>query len=142
MTGHVDPPLRTPSQPDGDAPHVVVQLDRRNVWRAGWVLAAVAMEPAVARLSLRMRRGAATAVVMGATLLAIVVFLLAFGQLLADQLATLVRSIPSIVERATTWANEHLDTHLDAQTVLAELGSGTSTLATVATGLAGGLIGA
>jgi predicted PurR-regulated permease PerM len=171
MTGHVDPPLRTPSQPDGDAPHVVVQLDRRNVWRAGWVLvavaafaafgrwviedggsviftlvmsmlAAIAMEPAVARLSHRMRRGMATAVVMGATLLAIVVFLLAFGQLLADQLATLVRSIPSIIERATTWANEHLDTHLDPETVLAELSGGTSTLATVAQGLAGGLIGA
>src|SRR6476660_9055948 len=171
MSGHEDPPPETPSPPDRDAPHVVVQLDRRNVWRAGWVLvavgafaafgrwviedggsviftlvmsmlAAIAMEPAVARLSRRMRRGAATAVVMGTTLLAIVVFLLAFGQLLADQLVTLVRSIPSIVERATTWANEHLDTHLDAQTVLAELGSGTSTLATVATGLAGGLIGA
>ncbi|WP_323096445.1 AI-2E family transporter [Intrasporangium sp. YIM S08009] len=171
MPGHVDPPPETPSPPARDAQHVVVHLDRRNVWRAGWVLvaivafaafgrwvledggsviftlvmsmlAAIAMEPAVARLSRRMRRGAATAVVMGATLLAIVVFLLAFGQLLADQLATLVRSIPSIVERATTWANEHLDTHLDAQTVLAELSSGTSALATVATGLAGGIVGA
>src|SRR5690349_20600313 len=128
MPGHADPPPQTPPQtPDPlprDATRVVVHLDRRNVWRAGWVLvavvafaafghwvlqdggnviftlvmsmmAAIAMEPAVARLSRRMRRGGATAVVMGATLLAIVVFLIAFGQLLADQLVTFVHSIPS-----------------------------------------------
>ena len=171
MPGHEDPLPEAPSPAAGDTPRVVVQLDRRNVWRAGWVLvavaalaafgrwvvedggsviftlvmsmmAAIAMEPAVARLSHRMRRGAATAVVMGATLLAVVVFLIAFGQLLADQLATLVQSIPAIVERVTTWANEHLDTNLDAQTVLAEVGAGTSTLAMLAQGLAGGLVGA
>ncbi|WP_083707285.1 AI-2E family transporter [Intrasporangium flavum] len=171
MTGHTDPPLETPSPADRDAPHVVVRLDQRNVWRAAWVLvavlafaafgrwvlddggsviftlvmsmlAAIAMEPAVARLSRRMRRGAATGIVMGATLLAVAVFLLAFGQLLADQLATFVHSIPALVESGLTWASEHLGMRLDPQTVLHALGGGTSAFATVATDLAGGLIGA
>src|SRR4051812_31391489 len=97
--------------------NVVVHLDRRNVWRAGWVLvavtalaalasfviddggnviftlimsmlAAIAMEPAVARLSHRMPRGAATMAVMLGVLVFVIVFLLAFGRLLGEQLAT------------------------------------------------------
>ncbi|GAA2745048.1 AI-2E family transporter [Terrabacter aerolatus] len=148
-----------------------VRFDRQSVWRSGWTLvgvvalaalgkwvlddggsviftltmsmiAAIAMEPAVARLSLRMRRGVATFVVMFGTILFLVVFLIAFGQLLAEQLATLVRAVPELVRQATTWAGERFGMTLDYETILKELGIGTSALTSAATSLAGGLVGA
>ncbi len=163
-----DRPDRRPDP--SPSPGVTVHLDRLDVWRAGWVLVAVvavaalgrwvvddggtviftlvmsmiasiAMEPAVARLSRGMRRGAATGVVMLGVLLFVVAFLLAFGRLLAQQLATLARSIPQLVEGATAWANETFDATLGYQALLDQLGGSTATLASVAGGLAGGLIG-
>jgi predicted PurR-regulated permease PerM len=153
------------------ATDVRVRFDRQSVWRAGWtivgvvalaalakwvlddggsviftlvmsMIAAIAMEPAVARLSLRMRRGVATFLVMFGTLVLIVVFLIAFGQLLAEQLATLVRSIPELLRQVTTWASEQFGMSLDYETILKELGIGTSALTSAATSLAGGLVGA
>jgi predicted PurR-regulated permease PerM len=149
---------------------VVVRFDRRNVWRTGWVLAgvvalaalarwvvddggsviftlimsmlaAIAMEPAVARLSRRMRRGVATIIVMLGVLLFIIVFLLAFGRLLGEQLATFVKSVPAIVERAVAWANETFGASLTVQSILEQFTGGTAGLARVAGDLAGGLIG-
>jgi predicted PurR-regulated permease PerM len=149
---------------------VVVRFDRRNVWRTGWVLAgvvalaalarwvvddggsviftlimsmlaAIAMEPAVARLSRRMRRGVATIIVMLGVLLFIIVFLLAFGRLLGEQLATFVKSVPAIVERAVAWANETVGASLTVQSILEQFTGGTAGLARVAGDLAGGLIG-
>jgi predicted PurR-regulated permease PerM len=157
------------SAPDGPPP-VVIHFDRRNVWRSGlvlaavvalaalvkWVLddggsviftlimsmlAAIAMEPAVARLSHRMRRGAATMLVMLGVLLFVIVFMLAFGRLLGEQLATFVRSVPDIVERAVAWANETFGASLSVQSILDQLTGGTTGLAKVAGDLAGGLIG-
>ncbi|MEO7752161.1 MAG: AI-2E family transporter [Terracoccus sp.] len=153
-----------------DPPGVTVRLDRRSVWRAAWVvvavvalaalgrwvladggpviftlvmsmLASIAMEPAVARLSQRMRRGAATAVVMGGVALFLVVFLLAFGRLLAEQLTTLARSIPLLVQEATAWANDTFDVSLGYQDLLGQLGGSTAALAGLAGDLAGGLVG-
>ena len=150
---------------------VRVRFDRQSVWRAGWttvgvvalaalgkwvvddggsviftlvmsMLAAIAMEPAVGRLSLRMRRGVATFLVMFGTILVVVVFLFAFGQLLAEQLATLARSIPELLRQVTTWASERFGMSLDYETILSELGIGTSALTSAATSLAGGLVGA
>ena len=63
----------------------------------GW-FAALAMEPAVGRLTRWMPRGAATASVMLAFLLAVVGFLWAFGALLVDQLAQLVTAFPDIAD--------------------------------------------
>lgn len=151
--------------------NVRVQFDRQSVWRAGWtlagvvalaalarwvlddgggviftlvmsMLAAIAMEPAVARLSLRMRRGVATFIVMFGTMLFLVVFLVVFGQLLAEQLATLVRAVPGLVREVTTQAGERFGMTLDYETILKELGIGTSALTSAATSLAGGLVGA
>ena len=95
------------------------------MWRAGWVvvgvvalalvarwiladggsviftlilsfLASVAMEPAVARLSLRMRRGVAAMIVMVAFIAACALFLVIFGRLLGDQIAQFVQGVPAL----------------------------------------------
>jgi predicted PurR-regulated permease PerM len=139
---------------------VQVRFDRRSVWRAGWLtvaivaiaalgkfviddggsviftlimamLASIAMEPAVARLSRRMRRGVATMTVMLGVLVFCIVFMLAFGKLLADQLVTFVASIPTLVQAATTWANETFGADLSPDKLLAQF-----------TDDVGGLIGA
>ena len=152
------------------ATDVVIHLDRANVWRTGWVLvavvalaalakfvindggsviftlvmsmlAAIAMEPAVARLSQRMRRGVATMIVMLGVLVFIIVFLLAFGRLLGEQLATFVQSVPALVESGVKWANETFGTSLSVQSLLDQFTGGTSGLAALAGDLAGGLIG-
>jgi predicted PurR-regulated permease PerM len=152
------------------ATDVVMHLDRRNVWRTGWVLvavvalaalgkfvvndggsviftlimsmlAAIAMEPAVARLSRRMRRGMATMLVMLGVLVFIIVFLLAFGRLLGEQIATFIRSVPGLVDSAVAWANETFGTSLSVDALLDQFTGGTTGLAKVAGDLAGGLIG-
>jgi predicted PurR-regulated permease PerM len=89
-----------------------------------------------------MRRGVATFLVMFGNLVLIIVFLIAVGQLLAEQLATLVRSIPELLRQVTTWASEQFGMSLDYETILKELGIGTSALTSAATSLAGGLVGA
>ena len=163
-------PAATGSTAPPGATDVVMHLDRRNVWRTGWVLvavvalaalgkfvvndggsviftlvmsmlAAIAMEPAVARLSRRMRRGMATMLVMLGVLVFIIVFLLAFGRLLGEQIATFIRSVPGLVESAVTWANETFGTSLSVESLLDQFTGGTTGLAKVAGDLAGGLIG-
>lgn len=57
-----------------------------------------AMEPAVARLARHMRRGAATGLVMAAFVVLAVVFAVAFGQLLVEQVATLLKGLPDLVK--------------------------------------------
>ena len=160
-TGSIAPPGAT---------DVVIHLDRANVWRTGWVLvgvvalaalanfvisdggsviftlimsmlAAIAMEPAVARLSQRMRRGVATMIVMLGVLVFIIIFLLAFGRLLGQQLATFVQSVPALVESGVAWANETFGTSLSVQSLLDQFTGGTSGLSSLAGDLAGGLIG-
>jgi predicted PurR-regulated permease PerM len=70
----------------------------------GW-FAALAMEPAVSRLSRRMPRPAATGLVMVAVLLAFLGFLWAFGSLLVDQLTALVEAAPDIATDVLAWVN-------------------------------------
>ncbi|GAA2161446.1 putative PurR-regulated permease PerM [Humibacillus xanthopallidus] len=166
MTGPSTEPPLSPT-PGAD---IVVRFDRRNVWRTGWVLAgvvalaalakwvvddggsviftlimsmlaAIAMEPAVARLSHRMRRGVATILVMLGVLLFVIVFMLAFGRLLGEQLATFVRSVPDIIARAVDWANATFGASLSVQSILDQFTGGTAGLASLAGDLAGGLIG-
>ena len=67
--------------------------------------AALAMEPAVSRLTRWMPRGLATASVMVGFLLAVVAFLWAFGALLVDQLAQLVKAFPVIAEEVLAAVN-------------------------------------
>lgn len=170
VPGAVPEPAPANSRVPASATDVVIHLDRRNVWRNAWVLvavfalaalvkfvindgggviftlimstlAAIAMEPAVARLSHRMRRGVATMIVMLGVLAFVIVFLLAFGRLLGEQLATFVQSVPALVESAVAWANETFGTSLSVQKLLDQFTGGTTGLAKVAGDLAGGLIG-
>ena len=60
--------------------------------------AALAMEPAVAKLGGRMKRGAATGVVMLSAGLFLVLFGLAFGNLIAEQLMQAAKMLPSFAE--------------------------------------------
>lgn len=83
--------------------------------------AAIAMAPAVDRLSRRMRRGAATAIVMGAFALFVVVFLAAFGGLFADQVTQLIRRVPEIVDGVLEWANDAFSVTLSRDQVLSSL---------------------
>jgi predicted PurR-regulated permease PerM len=149
---------------------VRVVLEPRTVWRAGWVvvgvvalalvarwvladggsviftlilsfLASVAMEPAVARLSLRMRRGVAAMIVMVAFTVACALFLVIFGRLLGDQIAQFVQGVPALASEVVDWANRRFGASLDAQSVMARLNLTPAALNTIAANVAGGVLG-
>ena len=110
-------------------------FDSRNVWRTSFIVlavvaialllkflledggsvifivlmawfASIAMEPAVGRLAQRMKRGLATALVMISILVFFIVFGVTFGNLLFDQIADLLRSLPGLLDSALVWFNE------------------------------------
>lgn len=148
----------------------MTRFDPRNVWQIGWVVialvavalflrfvvadagtviftllmawfAAIAMEPAVGRLAKRMRRGFATAIVMGGVLIFAVIFTLAFGQLLATQIAQLLEAIPSLVDSVIVWVNEQFDTRYNVQDILSQINLEPAQVATYATQVVGGILG-
>ena len=69
-----------------------------------WFLS-LAMEPAVAKLSTRMRRSVATGLVMAATGVFAVGFLVAFGSLFVDQAVQLLQILPAVIEALFDWVN-------------------------------------
>lgn len=105
-------------------------------------LAAVAMEPAVNRLSRYMKRGLATGVVMISVVLFAVVFFAAFGQLLLQQLSALVAALPAAIEAALGWLNETFHLSLSVSSLLEQLNITPSAIAAVGADFAGGVIGA
>jgi predicted PurR-regulated permease PerM len=159
----------TPGVP-GHIPTVRTVLVPANVWRVGLTLAglaalllfarfvladggsviftvvmswflSLAMEPAVAKLSTRMRRSLATLVVMvGAGLFAIG-FLVAFGSLFVEQAAQLLRGLPAIVEAVLGWANDTLGTNYQAGDILASISLSPDDVAVYAQDVLGGLLG-
>lgn len=86
--------------------------------------AAIAMAPAVDRLSRHMKRGVATILVMGIFALLVVVFIVAFGALLVDQLTQLITRIPDFLESALAWVNSTFSLNLTLEGVLSSLGGG------------------
>jgi predicted PurR-regulated permease PerM len=88
--------------------------------------AALAMGPAVNRLATRMRRGAATGLVMLAFAIFVVVFVAAFGSLLVGQLGELISRIPTLIDEAIAWVNATFDQKLSLDSLLASLGGGSS----------------
>lgn len=169
VTDEVEPAAPDPRLPE-DVSRRVLLLDRRNVWGVAWTivgvlvlvqvglfvlgggrsflylvvlawLAAVAMEPAVAKLSNRMPRGLATATVMLGLLVAIVVFLLLFGQLLAAQIIRLIDQLPGWTTTVVTWLNEQFNADLEPSSMLDSLGLTTDKLGGTAMNLAGGVLG-
>jgi predicted PurR-regulated permease PerM len=103
--------------------------------------AAIAMAPAVDRLAQRMRRGVATLLVMGAFLLFVVVFVLAFGSLLVDQLAQLVSRIPALIDSALAFVNSTFNQSLTLEGILAGVGGGGVDFGSLAQTIGGNLFG-
>ena len=101
----------------------------------------LAMEPLVNGLERRgIRRGLGTLIVMGCLLGGTVLFFLVFGNLLVDQLAALISSIPALIDNTITWINNTFHTDLNPQKILDTLGVKVSDLATYAANLGFGLL--
>lgn len=165
-------PARRRGSVDPAAPTSVtetVALSPRSVWRAGWVIAgvalcvfaigfivtrgggtiftliiamflAVAMEPAVRLLTRWMKRPLATALVMLAGFLAFGGFLAAFGGLLVSEVQSLVRSAPGAAESAVTWVNATFGTDYSTSTILDQLDLTPGKIADYATQFSGGVL--
>ncbi len=83
---------------------------------------ALAMEPAVAALARRMRRGLATGVVMIALALGLTAFVLAFGKLFVDQVSSFIAALPEIAANALAWFNRVTGSSFTFDTILDRLG--------------------
>lgn len=163
-------PAPEPSAPMADGPVRRVVLDLRSVWRAGLVLlgvvalgafgrfvlhegshvlvtialawlAALAMEPAVGRLSRRIPRGAAVAVVMAGLGVLLAVFLAVFGAMLADQVAQLIQTLPDVVQSIIGWVNTRFGTEYSVDTILQSINLTPSDAAGYANQVLGGVLG-
>lgn len=117
-----------------DSSEKTIRIDPRNFWRLGFItlaiiaigllinfviedgggvifivlmswFASIAMEPAVRRLAKHMKRGAATGIVMLSIAVSFVLFTLAFGNLLFNQVAELMRALPVLLENTLAWIN-------------------------------------
>jgi predicted PurR-regulated permease PerM len=133
--------------------HYRVTFAPGNIWRAGLVLlgvvafglvvrfiledggsviftvlmswfAAIAMAPLVDRLARRMKRGVATILVMTAFVVFLVVFVVAFGALLVDQLSQLIARIPALLDSALAWVNSTFSQSLTLENILSSVGAG------------------
>jgi predicted PurR-regulated permease PerM len=163
--------MATPEPAPAPPRHAVsIHFDRTSLWRAGWViialvaaaallkwvledagsiiftlvlslLASIAMEPAVGRLSRHVRRGFATAIVMVGLVILGAGFLFLFGKLLSDQIGTFAQSVPDLVQNFTDWASRRFGLDLDYQHHVNKLGGGTGALTSIAQNLAGGVLG-
>ncbi|MFM9133877.1 MAG: AI-2E family transporter, partial [bacterium] len=102
---------------------------------------AMAMAPAVDRLSQRMSRALATLVVMGAIALVLVIFIVAFGALLVDQVIEIIESLPTIAEEGLAWFNETFQTAYSAQELLAQVNLDQAALQRIAGEVALGIFG-
>lgn len=148
---------------------VRIMFDPANVWRTSFVLLAVvmvalvvqfvftkgasalftilmawfaslAMEPAVSRLARRMKRAAATGLVMISVVLFFVVFLTLFGQLFVTQVAGLIRILPELIQDAVAWVNETFQQEFSLQEILSQISLTPERAANYAGQIAGGVL--
>ena len=106
-----------------------------------WLLS-IAMEPAVAWLSNHgWRRGLGSGIVLLGILASSVLFLVVFGSLFATQLSELVKSIPDLIVNVVNWINTRFGTTLDPSHILETFKINAGTIATIASDLAGGVLG-
>ncbi len=103
--------------------------------------AAIAMAPVVNRLSQYMRRGLATGIVMVTAIVAVMVFLFAFGSLFVDQMTQLVLKVPDIVDGVLIWINSNFSTSLSRDEILASVNLSPQELASTAASLGVSLLG-
>lgn len=94
--------------------------------------AAIAMAPLVNWLSRRMKRGAATLLVMVTAIVGAAVFFLMFGALLFDQMAQLILLIPDLIDDTIEWVNTTFNLELSQGSLLEMAGLSTEDLATAA----------
>ena len=102
---------------------------------------ALAMEPAVARLTRWMPRAAATAVVMVAAILFVTGFLWLFGSLLVDQLTALVQAVPGIATEVLDQVNRATGSSYTFDDLLEQAGLSPSDLTGYAQDVAFGVLG-
>lgn len=101
---------------------------------------ALAMEPAVATLARRMRRGLATGVVMIGVGLGLVVFVLVFGKLFVDQVGSFISALPDIAADALAWFNRVTGSSFTFDTLLGRLGITPADIAAYADDVAFGVL--
>jgi predicted PurR-regulated permease PerM len=160
----------TSTDPGPNRDGLEVTFSPGNVWRTGLVLlavvafglvlrfviddggsviftvlmswfAAIAMAPVVNRLARRMKRGLATILVMLAFLVFVIVFVLAFGSLLVDQLAQLVSRIPDLIDSALEFINKNFHQSLTLKAILEGVGVGNLDFGSMAKTIGGNLFG-
>jgi predicted PurR-regulated permease PerM len=149
---------------------ITIVLQGRNIWRASFAVlaaiavalflrfiledggnviftvlmswfAAIAMAPAVNRMSRKMPRGVATILVMISFAVFVILFTIAFGQLLLDQIVGLIQSLPGLVDSTIAWVNQQFNLELDQEAILESIGISTENLAEVAQEVGGQAIG-
>lgn len=102
---------------------------------------ALAMEPAVAKLSRWMKRGLATGVVMLLAALGLVAFLWVFGSLFVDQVTSFIGALPQMAEDALAWLNRVTGSNFTFDTLLDRLGVAPGDITAYADDVAFGLLG-
>lgn len=165
--GRAGPPPTAGAPP---ATRRIVEFSPRNIWRTGLValavlafglfvqfvisdgggvlftvlmawFGAIAMAPAVDRLARHMRRGLATGIVMVALVLFVVLFFVAFGRLFADQLAELIRDIPTLLDDLLAWINSTFSQSLSRDDILAAVDLSPAEITSLATTVGVNLLG-
>ncbi|MEP7045997.1 MAG: AI-2E family transporter [Ilumatobacteraceae bacterium] len=82
----------------------------------------LAIEPGVNRLAARgWRRGTATAVILIGVFVGFLVFIIAVGTLVGQQIATLLGDSEKYVNRTVNFINSNFDTHINASRVIASI---------------------
>jgi predicted PurR-regulated permease PerM len=82
----------------------------------------LAIEPGVNRLATRgWRRGTATAVILVGVLVAFLVFVIAIGALVGQQVADLLGNSETYVNRTVDFLNDTFGTHINAEQVIASI---------------------
>ena len=105
-------------------------------------LFAIAMEPAILRLTAQgVRRGTATGIVGTLVLLCVLGIGAVFGNLFFQQTAQLVTSLPTTVTQSVNWVNTHLPLKLDPTTIADQLKLTPQQVGGWATQIAGGVVG-
>jgi predicted PurR-regulated permease PerM len=105
-------------------------------------LFAISLEPGIRRLIRHGRsRGMASAVMGGATLLIALLLAVTFGKLFFTQIASFVRSVPSIESSVISWVNHGFSTHISTSSISSSLNLSPTNIGSWAQTLSGGLLG-
>ncbi len=109
----------------------IISIVTRSVWTSLSALfllllvslfLSLAIEPGVNRLAARgWRRGSATAVILVGVFLGFLVFVVAIGTLVGQQIATLLGDSEKYVNRTVDFINDNFDTHINASQVIASI---------------------